>query len=167
MIYQSVTALYSGKATRSFEYRKASERKKKEKRKRRKNYMNSDGNFYHTHHIPRTCSVGISSSSFAANPILFFSFSLFFFADKKLWKYRRGLRGSCNESYSFLRGWATFVPRTDCYEQGGIWAIITVIMESFLLRVMQGEININESMITTFLICLKAKRKAVVIKDCE
>lgn len=97
----------------------------------------------------------------------FFSFSLFFFADKKLWKYRRGLRGSCNESYSFLRGWATFVPRTDCYEQGGIWAIITVIMESFLLRVMQGEININESMITTFLICLKAKRKAVVIKDCE
>lgn len=40
-------------------------------------------------------------------------------------------------------------------------------MESFLLRVMQGEININESMIATFLICLKAKRKAVVIKDCE
>lgn len=33
MIYQSVTALYSGKATRSFEYRKASERKKKRKKK--------------------------------------------------------------------------------------------------------------------------------------
>lgn len=33
MIYQSVTALYSGKVTRSFEYRKASERKKKKKKK--------------------------------------------------------------------------------------------------------------------------------------
>lgn len=99
MIYQSVTALYSGKATRSFEYRKASERKKKEKRKRRKNYMNSDGNFYHTHHIPRTCSVGISSSSFAANPILFFFFFSFFFRGQETleiptrtsWKLQRKL----------------------------------------------------------------------------
>lgn len=36
MIYQSVTALYSGKATRSFEYRKASERKKKKKKEKEK-----------------------------------------------------------------------------------------------------------------------------------
>lgn len=149
MIYQSVTALYSGKATRSFEYRKASERKKKKKKEKEKLHEFGWELLPHPHHIPRTCSVGISSSSSAANTFFFF-----FFADKKLWKYR-GLRGSCNESYSFLRGWATFVPRTDCYEQGGIWAIITLIMESFLLRVMQGEININESMIATFLICLK------------
>lgn len=36
MIYQLVTALYSGKATRSFEYRKASERKKKKKKEKEK-----------------------------------------------------------------------------------------------------------------------------------
>lgn len=36
MIYQSVTSLYSGKATRSFEYRKASERKKKKKKEKEK-----------------------------------------------------------------------------------------------------------------------------------
>lgn len=150
MIYQSVTALYSGKATRSFEYRKASERKKKKKKEKEKLHEFGWELLPHPPH---------SADMLRGNIIFFFFcgqyfFFLFFFADKKLWKYR-GLRGSCNESYSFLRGWATFVPRTDCYEQGGIWAIITLIMESFLLRIMQGEININESMIATFLICLK------------
>lgn len=38
-------------------------------------------------------------------------------------------------------------------------------MESFL-RVMQGEININESIIAHFLF-VWSKQKAVVIKDCE
>lgn len=113
MIYQSVTALYSGKVTRSFEYRKASERKKK-KEKKEKEKLHEFG-WELLPHPPHSADMLRGNIIFfcgQSNTLFFFFFS---FAQKKLWKYR-GLRGSCNESYSFLRGWATFVPQTDCYE---------------------------------------------------